>query len=139
MNENAFVGKKEQPTDAELATALGPAKAVWDTLLSELAEGSGVDGYEWKSYSVKYGWSLRVKRGKRTIVWLSPRTGSFEVLFILGAKAVSAVQQGEFAKSILEALEDAPKYPEGTGLRLQVKSARPIGALKKLAALKIDN
>ncbi len=26
---NAFIGKKEPPTDAELASALGPAKPLW--------------------------------------------------------------------------------------------------------------
>jgi hypothetical protein len=36
VSPNAFIGKAKKPTDAELATALGPAKAVWDQLLAEL-------------------------------------------------------------------------------------------------------
>ena len=50
---NAFIGKKEQPTEDELTTALGPAKRVWDRLLHELAQEYGVLIPEWKCYSVK--------------------------------------------------------------------------------------
>jgi len=136
---NAFIGKKEEPTEDQLATALGPAKEVWDQFLADLAQEYGVTIHEWKCHSVKWGWSLRVKRGKRTIVWLSPREGCFGVFFIFGAKAMSAVQQCKLPKRVVEALSEARKYPEGTGVRLEVKTPQEISALKKLAAIKLAN
>jgi hypothetical protein len=139
MAGNAFIGKEKEPTDAELADALGPAKAVWDQLLTELARDHGLDIREWKCHSPKWGWALRVKLKKRTIVWLSPLPGCFEVLFIFGAKALSACQQCTLPKHIVEALRVAPKYPEGTGLRLKVKTPRAISALRKLVAIKLAN
>jgi len=139
MAKNAFIGKETEPTDAELTDALGPAKAVWDQLLTELAGEHGLDIREWKCHSPKWGWSLRVKLKKRTIVWLSPLTGCFEVLFIFGAKAMSASQQCKLPKHIVEALKAAPKYPEGTGLRLKVRTLREISALGKLVAIKMAN
>jgi hypothetical protein len=36
-------------------------------------------------------------------------------------------------------MNEAPKYPEGTGVRLLVKTARDIGPLMKLAAIKLAN
>jgi hypothetical protein len=80
-----------------------------------------------------------VKLKKRTIVWLSPFTGCFEVLFIFSAKAMSASQQCALPKHVVEALRAAPKYPEGTGLRLKVKTLRALGALRKLVAIKLAN
>ena len=74
-----------------------------------------------------------------TIVWLSPQHDSFEVLFILGDKAVRAARQSDLPKRIVEALKEAPKYPEGTGVRLRVKSPRHLAALEKLAAIKLAN
>ncbi|MGA2544205.1 MAG: DUF3788 family protein [Verrucomicrobiota bacterium] len=140
MTENAFIGKKNKPTDAELRDALGPSKAVWDQLLTELAGEHGLDIREWKGpLSPKWGWALRVKLKKRTIVWLSPFTGCFEVLFIFSAKAMSASQQCALPKHVVEALRAAPKYPEGTGLRLKVKTLRALGALRKLVAIKLAN
>lgn len=136
---NAFVGKNREPTDKELASALGPAKAVWDRLLNELASEHGVTLKEWTSYSPKAGWSLRAKRRVRTIVWLSPCQGSFNVLFILGGKAMNAARQSALPQRAVKALDAAIQYPEGTGVRLRVRSARDIGFLKKLAAIKIAN
>ena len=139
MHPNAFINKPTPPTDAAVAAALGPAKAAWDQFLADLAGELGVDVHEWKCHSPKWGWALRVKRKARTIVWLSPCEGGFNVLFILGDKAVRAARQTKLPQRIVEALDAAPKYPEGTGVRLHVKSTRAVGALKKLAAIKLAN
>ena len=48
MPANAFIGKAEKPTDEELATSLGPAKAVWDQLLADLAQELGASVHDWK-------------------------------------------------------------------------------------------
>jgi hypothetical protein len=139
MSPNAFINKPKQPTNAELAAALGPAKATWDQLLADLAHEFGVNVHEWNSYSLKAGWSLRVKRKERTIVWLAPCPGAFRVAFILGDKAVLAAQEAKLPKRILKIINEAPKYPEGTGVRLEVKSSKDIATLKKLAAIKLAN
>ena len=139
MSANAFTGRTKKPTDAELAAALGSAKAVWDVFLVELDNQLGVNIHEWKSYSPKAGWSLRVKRKKRAIVWLAPCAGCFRVAFILGDKAMRAARQIKFPQRVVKALNEAPKYAEGTGVRLEVKSSRNLGALKKLAAIKLAN
>lgn len=139
MPANAFINKLAAPSDADLAAALGPARAVWDRFLGELAEESGVTVHEWKCHSPKWGWSLRAKRKARTIVWLSPCEGCFTVLFIFGDKAMKAARSSTLPKRIVDTLDAAPKYPEGTGIRLDVKSPRDVGALKKLAAIKLAN
>ncbi len=135
---NAFIGRREIPTDADLCEPLGAAKPAWDALISALA-GLEVTGQEWMSYSPKHGWALRLLRRKRTIVWLAPCAGCFQVLFILGDKAVRAAREAGLAARVIQALDQAPKYPEGTGLRLVVKGLRDLPALKKLAAVKLAN
>lgn len=139
MNTNAFIGRSEKPTEADLALAPGPAEPVWRQLLVELQTELGVNIQEWKSYSPKYGWTFRAQRGKRTIVWLTPHKGSFEVLFILGEKAMRSARQTRLPQCLVKAMDKAPKYPEGTGVRLNVKSSRDIGALAKLATIKVAN
>lgn len=139
MSANAFTNKPEQPTDSELAAALGPAKATWDQLLIELAQEFGVNVHRWKCYSPKSGWALHAKRKERTIVWLAPQAGRFGVLFIFGAKAMQAARRCKLPQRVVQAINEAPKYPEGTGVRLAVRSSRDIGTLKKLAAIKLAN
>ena len=87
-NQNPFVGTTTRPSDSDLEKALGRAKPLWDQLVAELASEQGVTTREWKSYSPKHGWSLRLMRGKRTIVWLAPYSGVFQVLFIFGESAI---------------------------------------------------
>jgi hypothetical protein len=136
---NAFIDKPTPPTAADVAAVLGPAIAAWDRFLADLASELDVTVHEWKCHSPKWGWSLRVKRKARTIVWLSPSEGFFAVLFILGDKAMRAARLATLPKRIVAALDTAPKYPEGTGVRLQVRTLRDVSALKTLAAIKLAN
>ena len=136
---NAFIGAAKPPTERDLQSALGAAKAVWDELLASLAAECGVDSREWKSYSPKWGWSLRLLRRKRTIVWLAPFDGSFLVMFILGNKAVAAARESKLPARILRMLDEAPKYPEGTGLRLQVAARKDLPVVLRLARIKLEH
>jgi hypothetical protein len=139
MPPNAFIGWTGKPAEADLCKALGPAKPVWDGLIADLAAQHGVTIQEWKSYSPKYGWSLRLLRGKRTIVWLGPCEGCFQVLFILGDRAVEAARGCGLSAGALAILDEAPKYPEGTGVRLLIKGPKDMPTVKKLAAVKLEN
>ncbi len=139
MLPNAFINKPDIPTGNDLAAALGPAKALWDQLIADLAEECDAGIQEWKSYSPKHGWSLRLKHKKRTIVYLSPYRGCFGVMFILGDRAVQAARQSKLPLRVLQIIDDAPRYPEGTGIRLEVKRARDVAVVRKLAAIKRAN
>ena len=136
---NAFIGRTELPTDAELVQALGAAKPVWDGLIAGLAAQHGVSGREWKCYSTKTGWALRLLRGKRTILWLSPCQGCFRVAFILGDKALLAAQHGALSAQAMRAFQQAERYPEGTGVRLLIKGPKDIPTVRKLAVAKLEN
>ncbi|MCC6585842.1 MAG: DUF3788 domain-containing protein [Bryobacterales bacterium] len=136
---NAFIGKPDQPTEADLATVLGPAKPAWDSLLAAMAEQHGVNTQEWKSYSHKAGWSLRLLRAKRTIVWLSPCDKCFCVTFIFGEHALQAARALKLSAQAERALDEAVRYPEGTGVRLLVKAAKDLASVLKLAAAKLQN
>lgn len=137
MPTNAFIGKTTAPTAAELAAALGPAAGAWRGLLEHLARDHAPVSREWKCFSPKWGWSLRVLRRKRTILWLSPARDVFTVLFILGDRAVRATRRAGLPVIIARRLAAAPRYPEGTGLRLDVRSPRSLPALRRLAAIKL--
>jgi hypothetical protein len=137
MLPNAFIGKPKKPTEAELAAALGPAKPVWDQLVADLAEQYDVTGQEWNSYSLKAGWSLRLKRKERTILWVGPCRGSFRVAVILGDKAVQAARQSKLPQRVIKMINEARRYAEGTGIRMEMKKPKDIEIVKQLAAIKL--
>jgi len=137
-SSNAFIGKTEVPTENEVSTVLGTSSALWKELVEWLVE-QGATVKEWNSYSSKSGWSLRLKVKKRNIIYLSPCAGCFRVAFIFGNKAVAAAHQSNLSKATLKLLKEAPRYPEGTGVRLVIKSSRDLAAVRKLALIKLAN
>ena len=136
---NAFIGKLKKPTDGDLTEALGPVKALWDQLLSELADQFKLVEQEWNSYSPKAGWAMRLKRKKRNIVYLSPCQGCFLVSFVLGDKAIQVARQSKLPKQVIKIIDEAKRYAEGTGIRLEMKKPKDIDVIKKLTAIKLDN
>lgn len=136
MLPNAFIGKPKPPTAAELAAALGPTKPVWDALIADL-QRAGVADQEWNTYSPKAGWSLRLKRKGRNIVHLAPCPGCFRAALILGDKAMAAARRSKLPQRVIKILDAAPRYPEGTGIRLEIKKPKDIEMVKQLAAIKL--
>jgi hypothetical protein len=137
MLPNAFIGKSKKPTDAELAAALGDSRELWDELLGELADQHNLTVREWNSYSPKAGWSLRLKRKGRNILYLGPCPGAFRVAFVLGDKAVAVARQSDLPQSIIKIINEAKRYPEGTAVRLEIKQAKDIGIVTRLAGIKL--
>jgi hypothetical protein len=135
---NAFLNKAVEPTAEEVSAALGTTAEVWKQLVDWLME-QGVADREWKSVSPKYGWSMRLKSKKRTIVYLSPCDGCFRVAFVLGDKAMAAARQSDLSKGVLKLLDEATRYAEGTGVRLLVKGTKDLAAVRKLAVIKLAN
>jgi hypothetical protein len=107
-------------------------------LIADAAE-QGVALRTWKSISPKYGWSLRLKQGRRTIFYLSPCKECFRVVLILGDKAVAAAQKSNLSKSIHDAINQAPRHTEGTGLRIMVSKPSDLPAIRRLIAVKLAN
>ena len=139
MSPNAFLGRPDPPTPADLDQALGPAKPLWDELLERLAADCNLVTQEWNSYSRKAGWALRLKEKKRNILYLSPNAGSFGVSLVLGDKAVEAVRQSKLPRKIIALVEEGKRYPEGTAVRLDVMSSKDIPTVAKLVAIKMAN
>ena len=99
---------------------------LWNRLLAALARECGLTETE------SHPPSLRVKQGKRNIVYLTPGEKCFTASFALGARAVEA------AKQIVN-LDGARKYAEGTAVRIQVKKLADVDLVAKLAAIKMKN
>jgi hypothetical protein len=137
---NAFVGKANQPSETEVTAALGPGASLWSELIDEVTSDAGKLTQEWKGiYVNKYGWSLRLKQKNRNIIFMSPCHNCFRVAFTLSDKAVTAAKEAHLPKAVVLALAAAPKYPEGTGLRLTVNRPGDLPPIRKIARIKLAN
>ena len=53
-------------------------------------------------------------------------------------RELAALRQTALPARVLRVLDESPKYPEGTGVRFQIKSAKDIAVVKTLAAIKLQ-
>jgi len=139
VSPNAFAGQAECPTAKAVESALGQSYPLWKQLVAELKQELKLDGEEWNSSGVKYGWSLRLQRKKRNIVYLGPRLGSFMAAFVLGDKAVAVARKSELPADMLKTIAEAKRYGEGTPVRVEVSKPEHADPVKILARIKVEN
>jgi hypothetical protein len=139
MALSVFDDKEHKPTAVELAEALGRSSRLWDGLVDHLSAEFDPLSVEWGFSGQQWGWSVRLKHKKRAIVYLTPREKHFLAGFALGEKAVQAAHAAGLPASVLECIDNAPKYAEGRGVRFEVRTKKDLEAVRQVAAIKMAN
>ncbi|MCK6479476.1 MAG: DUF3788 domain-containing protein [Planctomycetes bacterium] len=133
---SAFLVKAEPPSDAALEAALGPAAGRWKRLRADLEEERGALAAEWSYGGKAYGWSLRLRAGKRTLLYLIPGPRRFTAALALGEEACRAAREAGLPGKVLALVAAAASHPEGRAVRMEVRTAADAAAVRRLAALK---
>lgn len=136
MALSIFEDKNRQPDDSALTETLGRTKRFWDDLIRHVILEYEPITYVWSFYK---GWSLRLIRKKRTILYLIPCQRYFLCAFVFGQKATEAARQSDLPKDIVNTINEARVYAEGRGFRLEVRKKQDVDTMKKLAAIKMAN
>jgi len=103
MSHSAFLDRSLKPDDAEIFKTLGPKVKYWKELKQHIEETYGPVTEEWKFYSKKSGWTLKVLLKKRNLFFFIPLKDHFLMTFIFGDKAVSAVEKDQRGPHIVTA------------------------------------
>ena len=112
MALSAFDDKGHRPEAAELAAVLAGSAPLWFRLVTHLGESYPPITEEWGFTGAKYGWSLRLKRKDRVVLYLTPQAGRCLAGVVLGEKAVaSALERGLSARAAAH-VEAAPATPK---------------------------
>ncbi|MFA5908375.1 MAG: DUF3788 family protein [Vicinamibacterales bacterium] len=139
MALSVFADRSKKPSPAALTAALGRKAPQWDHAIEQIAGRIGPVTTEWGFSSKSTGWGLRVKRGDRIIAYLTPCDGHFLASFALGRAAVAEARAARLPQHVLDAVDSAQKYAEGTGLRFAVSTAADVRAVAAVAAIKNQN
>lgn len=134
-----FQDKSVKPTETDLADNLGQLYDLWkeihDIVFSKYPKGLA----EWNYSGKKYGWNFRIKDKKRAIIYLLPRERYFKVAFIFGEKAIVKVMDSEISDQIKKELNEARKYAEGRGIRIDVENELIIPDIEQLIDIKLSH
>ncbi len=134
-----FQEKAMIPTEKDLMEKLGGIYDLWvrigDFVMKKYPDGLA----EWNYPGKKYGWSYRIKDKKRAILYFLPRDKYFKVAFVFGPKATEQVMESNISQEIKSALEQATKYAEGRGVRIDIKDDSKLPDIQELVQIKLAN
>ena len=136
MALSAFADRTQKPDDAMVAEMLGPAGSLWPDLRRAVQAAHGPLVEEWNYSGKAYGWSLRLKQKTRALVYMTPCRNYFLASLALGEKACRAAHESAVAPRLLTILDAAPKYPEGRGVRIEVRCRQDVRHVLQLVAFK---
>jgi hypothetical protein len=139
MALSAFADKAHPPRDDEVAGVLAGAAPLWNDLRARIAGRFAPLSANWGFSGAKYGWGLRLVQGKRTVLHMTPRDGHFLASCALGEKAARAAHAEGLPAPMLALLDAAPRYAEGRGVRIEVRIARDVADVERLAVVKMAN
>jgi hypothetical protein len=117
----------------ELAVFLGRSYSAFQALTHD----RGGATCEWKRYSKKAPWVMRVSEGDRTLFYLTPQASEIEVTVVLGERAAEAALAGRVRKELHAAIRSAEPYVEGRPVRVVVAGKADLAGVAELVAVKL--
>lgn len=139
MDTSIFMNKAEKPDKVKLQLGIDKNIELWVLLRDRVYEKYPAATEEWNFPGKKYGWSFRIKDKKRAIIYLLPREGYFKVAFVFGQKATDQIMDSDISQKIKEELQNAKKYAEGRGIRIDVRNNEIIPDIERLIDIKLAN
>ena len=143
MALSVFDEKATPPSPAELEAALGRSMRLWGALVAGVTASHPPITEQWAFAGARFGWSMRLRRKGRVVLYLIPQEKGFLAGVVLGEKAANAAGaaagpgETSLPAPILALLEAAPRYAEGRGLRLSVATSQDVASVLRLVALKM--
>lgn len=137
MALSVFDDKSAAPARQELEVMLGATMALWDRIVAGVSDENPPIIEAWNFAGAKFGWSMRLKRKDRVLLYLIPQTGHFLAAVVLGEKAVTAAHTAGLPPGVIAAIDAARPYAEGRGIRLPVRNIEDVEVILELARIKL--
>ena len=120
------------PTVSDVSALLGKSHAHFQVLTQRTGAVC-----EWRRYTKAAPWVLKVSEGGRTLFYIAPKAGHFEVTVVLGERAAAAALAGRVGKKWHASIREAKAYVEGRPVRVLVRTKADVRAVEDLVAVKL--
>ena len=137
MSTSIYNEKLIEPDDTMLDHDLAETKIYFDKIANVIDTQYGEFRKEWKFYSKKSGWILKMITKKRNVLFVVPCTNYFRVAFTLGDKASTLVLSSDLPESIKKDMMEAKKYVEGRTFLVDVKTETDLQNVLELIQIKL--
>jgi hypothetical protein len=139
MSPSAFLDRGAPPSERSLEAVLGKGNGLWVQLRADLSSELTPLQEKWSFSGKSHGWILQLRHKKRTVLYMVPCPGYFVASFALGESACLATEGSGLPPQVLEIIQNAPKYVEGRGVRLEVRGRKDLANVEQLASIKMAN
>ena len=126
-------GDARPPSDAEMAAVLGDAYPAFQALVNRDGKATA----EWRRYTKRSPWVLKVSEGKRTLFYARPESGSLTVTVLLGGRAVDAALAGQVSKRLHASIRKAKAYPEGRPVSVVIARPSDLAKVEEVVAVQL--
>ncbi len=126
------------PDDLKLNETLGKSFDLWVELKNVVKNEIGVVSEEWKFYSAKSGWTMKLIYKKKNLFFFSPYKKYFLISFVFGKKGEEQVLNSGVDERIKTDLSNAVKYVEGKGVAIEVRTKKNIKDILEMVKIKIS-
>jgi hypothetical protein len=130
-----FLDAEAAPGARDLARVLGKRAALWWELVDGLVAAHPPLAPAWSWSGKSHGWILRLARRGKALVYLVPGEDGFAASFALRPAAHEAALAREWPATVLAALRGARQFREGRHIRIEVRKASDLAAVRTLVAL----
>ena len=133
-----LLDKSIVPNDLQLNETLGKSFDLWVELKNVVKNEIGVVSEEWKFYSAKSGWTMKLIYKKKNLFFFSPYKNYFLISFVFGKKGEEQVLNSGVDERIKTDLSNAVKYVEGKGVAIEVRTKKNIKDILEMVKIKIS-
>jgi hypothetical protein len=138
MAYERFLDKAQIPSENAILTALGLTKVLWLDIHEYIRQNYHFVP-ELVYFTKNYGWSVRCRKGKKTLCYLFPESGAFSILIVLGKEEAERVdlikdQLNDTQKQIFENTE---QLHDGRWMWIRVREINDVISFKLLLAAKV--
>jgi hypothetical protein len=137
MALSVFDDEAGPPSESELDGTMGRAAELWHELIRHVGEQHPPVTETWNHGGDKFGWTLRLKRKDRILLHMTPQMGQFLLAVVLGEPAAERAREECLPDEVLELIDGAPRYGEGRGIRVAVRTENDLRTAETLVALKL--
>lgn len=136
MEKPCLNNSDEYPDDEVLGRCLGEAKTTWDSFLALINEDHPSFSAEWRYYKDGKSWLYKVTKKKKTICWVSVRSGAFKVGFYFSDKAEELITASKLKKAYVEQFLHGKRYGKIRAVTVVVKKVADLKAISTLIGIK---
>jgi len=139
MSPSAFLDRDSPPSEGSLQAVLGDGNGLWAQLRASLSSELTPLQEKWSYSGKSHGWILQLRHKGRTVLYMVPCPGYFVASFALSESACLATRRSGLPRHVLEIVQHAAKYPEGRGVRVEVRDKKDLTYVVQLASIKMAN